>query len=831
MTQDIRLAWRSMSRAPSYVAMIVSSLAIGIAAPVLAFSIVNAAALRPVDGVPDQDALVRIGLTTARGDRWFQGSTFDLYAALHDELQPLAALASFVPVDVAVSVGEGDAQILRGELVSPNYFDVLQVRPAAGRLFTAAAAPADRGVVIAHALWERQFQRTPDVVGRFLLVNGAPQPIIGVAPDRFVGMDSDDRSRIWLPFSLSDLTLRREGHPVTIANAGARGFGFVARLHPGVGPQQVEAAASSVVYRAEDGARDRETTLDLRTRQLMASGAGLAPRGARVTGFWRGGLAPEPLELAAGIAAAMALPFLVLAIACVNAGNLVLARAMRATAIWSLQLALGASRARLVRQPIAEGLLLALLAAAAGLLLTRWGFLAIQPLIPFDPIIDWRVVLFTFAIAAATPLLFSLGPVWSVISRTLRETPGRLAQPQTRSRTRTALLVVQAALSVALLGTGTQWIRTVQDGFGDGIDDGDRILVASFHLEELGVSADVANTYYERVLARIRTLPGAGRAALIAGLPDLNGAVSIEGQTQLWTSLDGVDMPRAALIAYVTANLFETLQIPLVRGRTFTEAEYTGPLRTVIVNEPFARRHLGNNAVGQTIRVRPRDRTARMNPYADGIDVTVIGVVRGATGRRNDSLPTVFAPVPAVHVPTRTMYVPFHDAATLEAALPAVRGAIRSIDSRVPHTIASLDDVAWRRSEPRRFMAVAVAALGGLALVLAAIGLFGAMSYIVELRTREIGVRMAIGATSSIVLRAVLRDAMTIAAAGCLVGAIGAAAVAVVVRSTMYGTSAVDVVAYASATAVLLMTMLLASLVPAGRAARIDPAITLRAER
>ena len=208
----------------------------------------------------------------------------------------------------------------------------------------------------------------------------------------------------------------------------------------------------------------------------------------------------------------------------------------------------------------------------------------------------------------------------------------------------------------------------------------------------------------------------------------------------------------------------------------------------------------------------------------------IVGVVRDATGRRNDALSTVISPVPLVHLPARGLYIPFADAASLTVSAPAIREAIRAVDPRVPLRLARLDEARWDRSQPRRFMAVAVAVLGGFALILAAVGLYGAVAYVVELRTREIGVRMAIGATSSSVPRTIAGQGMTIAAAGCGIGIVGAAALSIVMRSQMYGTSTIDPVAFGAAIGVLMTTMLLATIVPAACAARIDPAVALRAE-
>jgi predicted permease len=530
----------------------------------------------------------------------------------------------------------------------------------------------------------------------------------------------------------------------------------------------------------------------------------------------------------------MALPFLVLAIACVNGGNLVLARATRMTGVWSLQLALGASRRRLLRQPIVEGILLALSAAALGLVLTRLGFVALNALIPFEAVIDLTVVAFAFTVALATPLLFGVGPVWSVLSRTRQTAPGQALRVSPRSRARTILLVVQAAMCVALLGTGTQFVRTIRNGLDDGLGRGDRMLVGALDVDKLAFTREQADDYYRQLLDRVRAVPGAGRAGLIGGT-NLFAGLPLEGQTSLWLGEDAPDKPRTSVIAYATPHVLNNIGAPLLRGRMFTPDEHAGRLRSVIVNEPFARRHITGSPIGQTIRLAPRaanfpPNSSPLDRYARGVDAVIVGVVRGASGARNDANATVISPVPLIHLPARSLYIPFDDAGTLAAAAPAIREAIRSVDPRVPYRLARLDDARWGRTESRRFMAVAVAALGGLALLLAAIGLYGAVAYVVELRTREIGVRMAIGATSLSVLRTITGQGMFIAATGCGIGIAGAVAVSIVMRSQLYGPSTIDPLAFGGSVGLMLMTMLLASIIPARRAARIDPAIALRAD-
>ena len=800
MRQDIRLAVRAIGRAPMYAVMVIGSLAIGIATPALAFTMLNAAFLRPVDGVRDAGSLVAATLLNERGGAF---STYDDYAALRDGLDDLVLLAARTLASVAVSREGGDALSLGGEIVSANYFDIIGLRPAAGQFFSGTSDQPMRELVavIGHTTWRRHFQSDPAVIGSALIVNGLPLQIVGVAPERFHGFHPENEVEIWLPLGVAELVFRRNGRPVSAADAGPRNYNYVGRLRAGVTAAQVQARGSAIT------ARDR--------------GEG-----------WRFVLGPlsrivrtSYVNFAMVMASIMALPLLVLAIACVNAGNLVLARATQASTIWGVQLALGASRARVLRQPLIEGLLLALPAAAAGLLVIGWAFPALQGLVPLDLVIDWRVTLFALTIAMTTPLVFGLVPASSVLARTARRLPGQTLQVSARSRARGVLIAGQVGLSLALLGTGIQFVRTVGGGFGDGFGPGDALLVATFDTDKPRLPQDAADAFYTTLLDGVRTIPGAGHAALGGGL-NFVALVPREGQAALWLPDDPPGQPRSTLIAYTAGDLFRTLGLSLIGGRAFRPEEHRSAPKTVIVNDPFARRVLGGNALGRTIRL------GTTTDHAEAVDAVVVGVVTGAQDApgRNDTLPTVFAPAPLAYLPVRTLYVPFRDAPSLAAAIPLVRATARSADWRVPYRLGTMDDARAERAAPSRFTALSVTILGVVALVLAAAGIYAAIAYAVELRRREIGVRVALGATAASILGLVVGDMVRTTVLGAVLGTAAAAAAAIVVRSRLYGAATIDPAVFAGATGVLMVTMLIASAIPARRATRVDPLPALRSE-
>jgi putative ABC transport system permease protein len=522
----------------------------------------------------------------------------------------------------------------------------------------------------------------------------------------------------------------------------------------------------------------------------------------------------------------MAVPLIVLAIACVNAANLMLARASRRALEWRLRLALGSSRWRIVRQILAESLLISFLASAAGLILTYWSLGLQEGILSMAFEIDWRVLAFTLAIAAMTSLAFGIGPAIATTRAAAMRAPS--AAPEgTRAgqrRVRMGLVGLQAALSLGLLMAGTQFLTALTERANDdGLADPERLLVASFDVSKLRYTESQTREFYARLMAEARTLPGVTAAAVANG--DFWRPSPWTWPLQTWLPVDPPATAKGTLGLYTAGDVFVILENTMREGRAFVPGDHTGRPQSVIVNEVFAQRFLNGRALGQTVRI-----AGARAKYEQGYDVAIVGVVSSPTGRRGDRRhPVVYYPVPLDGGTSLKLLLRLDGRPA--AAAQGLRDLVRRLDDRLP--IATLTTGTQMREEwggEKRWLAIATAVLGVAALVLASAGLFSVVAYVVALRRREIGIRMTLGANGSAVVGMILRQALIPTAVGCLAGAGAAAVAAQIVRSQLFDASPLDPVAFAATAGVMLAVMALASIIPASRAARVDPMTVLRQE-
>jgi putative ABC transport system permease protein len=515
----------------------------------------------------------------------------------------------------------------------------------------------------------------------------------------------------------------------------------------------------------------------------------------------------------------------VLIIACVNAANLLLARSSRRRHEWQMRIALGASRWRIVRQVLTESLLLALLAAAVGLLLTSWAFGFIAHTVPVQLVIDTRVQTFTIAAVIVTAMAFGLGPALHVATRAADPRgPSQLARGTSQSRVRFILIAAQSALSLGLLATGAQFVNTVRTDFASpGAPGAEHLLIASFDVEPLNMAPAAADDFYARLLERTASLPGVVAAGFASAGP-LADAFGPDSSIRFWFEQDGPADGRDSVAALVTRDYFKATGTPLVQGRGFAEADRDSPIRPAIVSQSFAKRFLGSRAVGRSLRV-----AVGRGPYESAVELIVVGVAGPAAGERGEGVPMLYYSASLAHLPARSLHIKFDRSG--QFTLPALQKAVRDVDYRVPiRYAATLRERRDGTDQERRLLADGVAALGIFALALTAGGLSGVVSYLVALRRRELGIRLALGASPSSVVGLVVRQGLLPAAIGAVIGAGGAIAIGLAVRSRLYGASAVDPSALVAAVSLLLATMAIASLVPARYAASVDPAAILRAE-
>jgi putative ABC transport system permease protein len=791
---DMRYALRQMRKAPGFTAVAVLTLAFGVGASSAVFSIVNAALLRPLP-YPEQDRLVRVFELLPRLGRFSVApANFLDWRAQNTVFEGIAA---FGPGYETLVGGESAERIPR-TAVSWNVFDVLGVSPALGRAFRPDEdLPKQNNVVIlTHGMWQRRFGGDPQILGRTITLSGEPSTVIGVMPEDFYFPNRT--TEFWRPLGLNPANATRGGHYLAT----------IARLKNGVSLDQAAAEMRGIAARLAQqypaNSRD-ESAETILLRELIVGPA----RTMLYT-----------LLAAVGI---------VVLIACANVANLLLVRASVREKEIAIRAAMGAGRRRIVAQVLSEGIVLALTGGILGVLL---AYLAIAPLrtlgqgnIPraAEIALDWRVLAFTVLVTVLTGMLFSLAPAWHAARGGL----GALLKEGTRSssgsrglRIRNTLLVLEVALSIVLLVGATLLLRSfvrltrVDPGFRP-----EHVLTFSVGLPQTTYPQDSQRlAFFDRLDERLRGMPAVRAVGMVQTIPiraDYLLSFSIQGRP----SEPGKD-PSANYRA-VTPGYFEALTIPLLRGRPFTNAD-TPPRQVAIIDEAFAKQHFpGQDPIGHGINI------------GNGTDgyyeiVGVVGSVRHE-GLDTNARPTMY--VPFRNSVFSTMWVMVKTEGEPQALAPMARQVVRELDAAIPAaSLDRLDAVVTESVAPRRFSMLLLSAFAAVALFLAAVGLYGVVAYAVSQRTREIGLRMAIGAQRSDVLRMVVGGGMKLATVGVIVGILGALWLARYVASMLFGVTSLDPVSYTVTAAVLLTVCAIACYIPARRATTVDPLVALRTE-
>jgi predicted permease len=815
LRQDLRQAARLLVKDPGFTAVAVLSLGLGIGANTAIFSLVNALLLRPMP-VASPDEIVSVYTSDYSGPRYGVSS----YPDYQDfrRLDALAGLVAWAPTPVALSQ-DGEHQRLFAETVSANYFDVLGVRPVVGRGFVPEEDTGPAAVaVIAHALWQGRFGGDPAVVGRTLVLNGTPFRVVGVAPPGYGGLMRGLAMDVWLPLSMQ--AVARPGSS-DLMGRGNRGLFLTGRLKPGADRAAAQARFDALAAELHKTHPRNWTDVQQRGRVVTL----VSEAGSRIYPDVRG-------PVLGFVALLMTVVGLVLLIACANLANLLLARASARRREIGIRVALGAGRWRLIRQLLTESLLLGALGGAVGLLLASWGTDAIagfRPPVPVPLLLDLRpdgrVLAFTVAVSLLTGVLFGLAPALSATGRdlatALKDDSTAVAGGPWRSRLRAVLVGGQVSVALLLLVGSGLFLRslrnahTVDLGFEPG-----GLALASVDLSLAGYKDDAGRDFYARALAATRELPGVVAATLVKDAPlGLAGGrrrVVIEG----YTPRPGEDME----VSFTAAGpgFFETFRLPLRQGRAFEERDGAGAPLVAIVNESFARRYWpGQDPLGRQLRMRGEQAPP----------MEVIGVARDGKYRTlgEEPRPFFYVPLlqdydPSVTLVARTQGPPAELAALLPRRLAAV-------DPRVPaFDVKTMDEHLRFALLPARLAAAVLGLFGTVALLLAALGLYGVMSYVVSQRRREVGIRIALGARRSDVIRMVLGHGMRLTLIGAACGLVAAVALTRLVAGLLYGISPTDPWTLGSVTAVLAAVAFLACLVPARRAAGVDPVVALRFE-
>jgi predicted permease len=807
--QDLRFGFRMLLRSPGFSILALLCLTLGIGTNAAVLSWIEGILIRPYPLVPHQDRMFAL-IGTTRGVPGHNGLSYPDFVDLEKNSTLFESFIIDRITGTTLSVGDRAERAAVG-IVSANYFDALGVRPILGRGFRpeeGTGRNAHPVTVIAYRTWKDRYNFDPTIIGRTQFLNGVQHTIIGVAPERFHGTFVGYSFSFWVPTSMQE-TFDTTGYK--LEDRGARWIEGYAILKPGVSRQQAQAELNSVSQRLEkdfpDTNRGHENEL-VPLWKTPFNGAG---------------------NMTSTLAITMAVVFLVLLIACANVSNLLLARSLLRRHEMTMRLALGAGRGRLIRQLVTEGMLLSLIATVGGIAVAYWCrnalVLAFPPPLPGTVIdypgqIDWRVLAVSAGICVASTLISALVPAIRAsdvdLSNALKTEAGGVLGGSSRSRLRSALVLVQVSLSFILLaGTGLLLqslikMRNASPGF-------DTNTVSSVvDLFSAGYKLDAAKVFHTQLLDRVRTLPGVQSAALTRVIPfsyNVFSSAPIE--------VDGYQPPpnEQPTVEYVevTEDYFTTLGIPIVSGREFTRTDDENVPPLAIINETMAAKYWpGKDPVGQ--RLKAKDRWLQ-----------IVGIAKNSNYHTKTE-----TPIPFFYVPLRQNFrvqnsLVIRTRETPGAMMNALAREVHALDPNLAPLITDrLQDQIDLISYSQRLAVTLVALFGGMALFLAAIGLYAVVSYTVSQGTRELGLRMALGAGTKDLMRLVMSRGLLLTASGVAIGVLAAFLLTRLMGNMLYKVSPRDPLAFGSALAVITVASLAACFFPAWRATRIDPTQALR---
>lgn len=819
--QDLRVGLRQLLRRPAFAVTAIGSLALGVGLTTTLFTVVNAVLFKS-SPLREPDRLVEI-YSSQRGQDIQLTTSYPDLQSLRAGVPALSGIAGHAYARGVLSTATTPLLVM-GEAVTANYFDVLGVPPAQGRGFRADEDRTPDGAavaVVSHGLWQRQLGARTDVIGSTITLSGLPYTVIGVMSEQFPGTIPGLATDFWVPVTMID-RLQFTGMQWTgddtdpgttrLDRRSTRWLFAKGRLADGHTIEQARAQAEAVFSQlaAEFPITNEKAVVSL----VPAANIRFHPM---LDGYVR--------AASAGLLGAVGL---VLLIACANVAALLLARGTARRREMAVRAAIGAGRGRLVRQLLTEGLVLAALGGVLGLLFAMWvaqliGAFATD-LLPvtttFDFTLDTTVLVFAAAVSGVTALAFGLAPAWSASRPELvpaLKDAGEGGGTHRRITLRDALVVGQLALALvllvsgALLARGLVVARATDLGF-----EPSRVAYLAFSPQMNGYDADRTAALRARALDAVRAVPGVTAASLSTRLPlgpDINmNSFAVPGHHQADDDGESVDT------TYIGADYFTVMGIPMLEGRGFTEDEVANDRPVVVVNETFAKKYWpGQSAIGRAVHAGGLEQPAQQ----------IVGVARDHKVRTAGE-----SPMPYVHVPygrSRSIDLVVRTAGPAAAVVPALKQAVWALE---PDAVFTAEGAATEAVEatlaPTRIGAAIIGVVGALALVLAAVGLYGVIAYSVSLRTREVGIRMALGAERGQVLRMVLGQGLRRALAGVAIGAVLAAGAASVLQSMLYGVSTVDPLAYLAAIGVLLVVAVVANLGPALTAARVAPATAIR---
>ena len=807
--QDLRFGARMLFRNPGFSILAILCLTLGIGTNAAALSWIEGILIRPYPLVAHQDRMFALVGTT----RGVEGNNGLSYPDFLDFEKNSTLFESFI-VDriMGTSLSVGDrAEWAAGGIVSANYFDALGVRTMLGRGFRPEEGTGRNAypvTVISYRTWKDRYNFDPNIVGRTQYLNGVQHTIIGVAPEKFHGTFVGYSFSFWVPTSMQE-TFDTTGYK--LEDRGARWIEGYAFLKPGVTRQQAQAELTSIAQRLENDFPQTNRGHEVQLVPLWKTPFNGA-----------GNMSPT-------LAITMAVVFVVLLIACANVSNLLLARSLLRRHEMTMRLALGAGRPRLIKQLVTEGLLLSSIAAAGGIAVAYWcrnalvlAFPSPTPgiVIDYPGQIDWRVLVISAGICILSTLVFALVPAIhasrSDLLGALKSDGGGVVSGSSRSRLRSTLVLVQVSLSFVLLaGTGLLLeslakIQNVNPGFSTDV------IACPISLFAAGYKLDRAKAFQTQLLDRVRTLPGVESATFARVIPFSynvfsSGPIEVEGYQPPPNEQPTVEYVQVA------EDYFATLGIPIVSGRAFARTDDENAPPIAIINETMAAKYWpAKNAVGQRVKVADRW-------------LEIVGIARNSNYRTKlePLMPFLYVPLRQNWGVQNTLLVRTHE--TPRALLNALSREVHALDANLaPRTPSRMQEQVDEMSYSQRLAVTLVAVFGVTALFLAAIGLYAVMSYSVSQSTRELGVRMALGARASDVLRLVISRGLRLTTAGIVIGTIAAVLLTRLMGNLLYKVSPRDPIAFGAALIVLIAVALIACFLPARRATRIDPVRALR---
>src|SRR6266851_3691715 len=807
--QDLRHSVRMLLKRPGFTLTVVMTLALGIGANATIFTWIKAVLLAPLPGMERPDELVEIWGAT-RHNSALSTSYLD-YLDFRDRNTALSGLIAHQVLPMNLGRGEKPERV-RGAVVSGNYFDVLGIKALIGRTFLPEEdrTPNSHPVaVIGYGLWQRRFGSDPHVIGQKITLNEHDFTIIGVTPADFASPFAGNAIDAWTPVMMKDYVARPH---FSLTDRSSRWLMVMGRLKPGATVPQAQANIAAIASHLEKEYPQTNERMGVAVYSVLQSPFSLKQ------------------DMRPPLAILMAAVGVVLLIACANVANLLLARATSRRKEIALRLALGGSRGRLVRQMLTESFVLASLGAALGLAIAFWTARSLAAFLPpyasrasFDTRPDAVVFAFTLGLTVITTLLFGLAPTLHASKQDLvtamKDNTATVGRGPRKVSLRHALVITQVALSMVALISAGLFVRSLREAYkADPGFDPHGVLLASFDPFLSGYDESRGREFYRRLVERVRTVPGIQSATLARRLPLTDGGIAFAN-----VAIDGYapakDEDMRLNYETVGPQYFQTMRIPFVHGRDFNERDQEGARGVVIINETMAGRYWpGGDALGRRLKLTK-----------DWLEI--VGIAKDVKNRSLSGAPQPFLYLPLFQDYRSNMILVARTAVEPEQMSQSVRAEVAVLDPEIPIFDAkTFDDHVVISLYSQRMAATLLSIFGLLALSLAAIGLYGVMAYSVSQRTRELGIRISVGAERRDIFKLILGQGLAISVVGLLAGLVATLGVTRLTANLLYGASATDPVTFIVIALLLLCVTLLACYFPARRATKIDPMIALRVE-